>query len=137
MTSGAVGAIVRATNPRPAIVASCAYLAVQMAGIHLMAQAGLVTLVTWICATAILGYRARAVPRWLALLAALASLRVVALLGPLGVIPDDLGVLWPAFMASIPAAFLWLAILGLVLLRAPAAMDVQPEVATTAGRPPT
>jgi hypothetical protein len=47
-----------------------------------------------------------------------AAFLFMGLLGPLGVLPDDMpDVLWIVFMVSIPGVMLWCLVLGLVLLR--------------------
>lgn len=94
-----------------------AYLVSQMAGIHGFAQAAIVTACGWAVGVGILGYRARALPRWLALLTVIPVIRLVAVLGPLGAIdflPDDL---WIVFMLSIPGTMVWFILLGVVLIR--------------------
>ena len=92
-----------------------AYLVGQMAGIHGFAQGAIVTVCGWAIAVAVMGYRA--LPRWLALLAAIPALRLVTVLGPTGTLdflPDQL---WIVFMASIPGTMLWFVLLGAVLFR--------------------
>lgn len=96
-----------------------AYIAVQMVGTHLMAGAALLTFGFWAGGVAIVGWRSRAVPRWLALLALVPAMRLVAILGPLG-LGDGPDIVWLAFMASIASTPVWLLLFGLTLLRDPA-----------------
>lgn len=86
-----------------------AYLVTQFVGIHLLAQGGILLLATWIVAVAWLGVRRRVVPAPLFLLALLPGVRLLGFLGPWSVLPEEL---WIFFMAGIPAAFLWLVLIG-------------------------
>jgi hypothetical protein len=86
-----------------------AYLVTQFVGVHLLAQGGILLLTTWIVAVAWLGVRRRVVPMPLFLLALLPGVRLLGFLGPWSVLPEEL---WILFMAGIPAAFLWLVLLG-------------------------
>jgi len=86
-----------------------AYLITQFVGVHLLAQGGILLLTFWIVGVAWLGVRRRIVPRPLALLALIPGIRLLGFLGPWGVLPDGL---WILFMAAIPAAFLWLIFAG-------------------------
>ena len=90
-----------------------AYLVSQMAGIHGFVQAAIVAVCGWVVGVSILGYKARALPRWLALLAIIPVIRLLAVLGPLDLLP---GGLWIVFMLSIPGTFVWFVLLGFVLL---------------------
>lgn len=103
-----------------------AYLVSQMAGIHGFAQAAIVASCGWAVGIGILGQRARAVPRWLAVLVVIPLVRIVAVLGPLGLLPDGL---WIVFMLSIPGTFAWFALLGFVLLRRAPRAGAVPVVA--------
>ncbi len=99
-----------------------AFLVIQVAGVHGLAQAGILTFCGWAVGIGVLGYRSRALPRALCLLAVLPGLRLLLLaLGPIGaassagqVLPD---VLWIVAMLTIPGTFAWSLVLGLVLLR--------------------
>ncbi len=97
-----------------------AYIAVQMIGIHLMAEAGLLMFALWAAAIAVVGWQTGALPRWLCVLAIVPALRLVAVLGPLG-LGDGPDVVWVSFMISIAGTMVWLVLFGLVLLRRPAA----------------
>jgi hypothetical protein len=98
-----------------------AYITIQMVGIHLMAQVGLLAFSLWALGVAIVGWRSRAIPRWLSALAIVPALRLATLLGPLGF--DGPDVVWLAFMISIAGTVVWLVLFGLVLLRRPGAAD--------------
>jgi hypothetical protein len=94
-----------------------AYLVQQIAGIHGFAQASILASCGWAVGVAVMGYRARALPRWLGLLAILPATRLLSGTGPL-LPPDALpDWTWIVFMLAIPGAFLWFLALGLVLLR--------------------
>lgn len=97
-----------------------AYLAVQMVGTHLMAQAALLTFALWASGVAIVGWWSRAVPRWLSVLAIVPAMRLVAVLGPLG-LGEGPEIVWLAFMGSIAGTPVWLLLFGLTLLRRDAA----------------
>jgi hypothetical protein len=86
-----------------------AYLAVQFVGVHLLAQGGTLALSGWILMLAWRGVRAGSISRVLAALAVIPGLRVLGLAGPFGVLPEEL---WIVFMAAIPGAFGWLVLLG-------------------------
>lgn len=96
-----------------------AYVAVQMVGTHLMAAGGLLALSIWAAAIAVLGWRTGALPRWLSILAVVPAMRLVSVLGPLG-LGDGPDVIWLAFMASILGTGAWLVLFGVALLRRPA-----------------
>ena len=107
-----------------------AYLVGQMAGIHGFAQGALITVCGWAVGVSVMGYRARALPRWLALLAVVPAIRLVSLLGPTGTLdflPGEL--LWIVLMLSIPGTLMWFVLLGAVLLRR--ATRARIEVAST------
>lgn len=91
-----------------------AYLVHQVAGIHGFAQAGIVASCGFAVGIGIAGFRAGVLPRWLAVLAVIPAIRLVGILGPLGLLPDGL---WIFFMLSIPGSFVWFGLLGLVLAR--------------------
>jgi len=86
-----------------------AYLITQFVGVQLAAVGGLFLLALWIAGTVWLGVRRGLVPRPLAMLALLPSVRIAGVLGPLGVEVEGF---WLLSMAAIPAAFAWLALLG-------------------------
>lgn len=90
-----------------------AYLVSQMAGIHGFAQAAIVASCGWAVGIGVVGSRAGVLPRWLAILTVIPLIRILAVLGPLGLMPEGF---WIVFMLSIPGTFLWFALLGLVLL---------------------
>lgn len=85
-----------------------AYLVTQFVGAQLLGIAGLALLAMWIGAVAWLGARRGVVPRGLALLAIFPAVRLAALPG-IRILPEGT---WVLFMAAIPAAFLWLLLLG-------------------------
>jgi hypothetical protein len=94
-----------------------AYLVQQIAGVHGFAQAALVTMCGWAVGVAILDYRSRVLPRWLALLAVVPAFRLLVFLGPLLPPELDIGALWIVLMLSIPGTTVWFVLLGAVLLR--------------------
>jgi hypothetical protein len=85
-----------------------AYLVTQFVGPQLLGIAGLALLAMWIAAVAWLGARRGVVQRGLAVLAIFPALRLAALPG-IRLLPDGA---WVLFMVAIPAAFLWLLLLG-------------------------
>ena len=87
-----------------------AYLVTQFVGVHLVGQAGLLLLAVWIAGAAWLGAGRRAVPRAIAVLAIIPAFRLLVMTGPFVTLPGDFW--WPLLMASIPAAFIWLVLLG-------------------------
>lgn len=94
-----------------------AYLVQQIAGVHGFAPAAILTMCGWAVGVGVLGYRSRALPRWLALLAVIPAFRLVSILGPL-LPPDALsGELWIVSLISIPGSVVWFILLGAVLLR--------------------
>lgn len=110
-----------------------AYLVQQIAGVHGFAPAAIVTMCGWAVGVGVLGYRSRALPRWLALLAVIPLFRLVSILGPL-LPPDALpGELWIVSLISIPGSMVWFILLGAVLLRrglrSTAVPAVMPEIA--------
>ena len=93
------------------------YLVQQIAGIHGVAQASILMMSSWAVGVAILGYRSRALPRWLAILAILPLFRLLSGVGPLFG-PDGLPEgTWILAMLSIPGSLVWFILLGAVLLR--------------------
>lgn len=94
-----------------------AYLVQQIAGIHGVAAAAILTMCGWAVGVAVLGYRSRALPRWLALLAVIPAFRLLTFVGP--ILPPELALdgLWIALMISIPGSMIWVILLGVVLLR--------------------
>ena len=96
-----------------------AYVATQMAGVHLMAAAALLCVGLWAGSVALVGWRSGVLPRWLAVTALFPALRLVAVLGPLGLAGAADG-LWIAFMASIAMTPVWLLAMGVWMLREPA-----------------
>lgn len=93
-----------------------AYLVQQVAGTQGFGQAGIFTMCAWAVGVGVLGYRSRAVPRWLALLALLPALRLLGGVGP--ILVDAMpGELWIVFMVAIPGSLIWFILLGAVLLR--------------------
>lgn len=93
-----------------------AFLAVQMLGTHGFAQIALLAFAAWALGVAVVGWRSRAIPRVVAMLAVLPGARLVAVLGPLG-LGDGPDAVWVLLMASIGATLLWLLVIGAVLLR--------------------
>ena len=94
-----------------------AYLVQQIAGVHGFAAAAILTMCGWAVGVAVLGYRSRALPRWLALLAVIPAFRLLTFVGPM--LPPELALdgLWIVFMVSIPGSMAWFIALGAVLLR--------------------
>lgn len=91
-----------------------AYLAVQMGGIHGFAQGAILALCSWAVGISLIGLRTKTLPVWLCAFGIVPGLRIVAVFGPLGVVPDAL---WIVFIASIPGAMIWCLVLGIVVLR--------------------
>ena len=96
-----------------------AYLVQQIAGVHGVGAGAIFAISLWSVGLGIVGWRTRTLPRLLCVLAAFPALRIVTIVGPLGVIDTtaDLGILWLVFMIAIPLSLLWVALLGGVLLR--------------------
>lgn len=95
-----------------------AYLAIQMLGIHVFAQGALLALSAWAVMIALLGARTRSLPLALCALGVVPGLRLVGLAGPFVPLDDDAaGIVWMAWMASIPATLVWTGLLGVALLR--------------------
>jgi hypothetical protein len=86
-----------------------AYLVTQIAGVQLLEPAGFLLLVLWIVGVAWIGFRGRVVPRILTILAIFPAFRLVGILGPFGLGLDEL---WIFTIAAIPAAYIWLFLLG-------------------------
>ena len=94
-----------------------AYVAVQMIGLHGFAQAAITAACLWVVGVALIGLRTRVLPMTLCALALIPAFRLLAVLGPLGildVLPEET---WFLFMASIPGLLIWCLLLGIVLLR--------------------
>ena len=85
-----------------------AYTVTQFVGVQLLAVGGLALLALWIVGIAWIGGRGGAVPRGVAILALLPGVRLLAIPGLAGA-PDWL---WFVMLAALPAAFLWLVLLG-------------------------
>ena len=100
-----------------------AYLAILMIGTHGLAQAALLTMSIWAVGVAVLGWRTRTVPSVVAGLAFLPGIRLLAILGPLG-LGEGADILWVAFIASIAGTLIWLLALGLALSRATVSSDI-------------
>jgi len=88
-----------------------------MVGIHGFAQAAITALCIWAVGVSLIGLRSRAIPLVVCWLGVVPAFRLVGILGPLDVLPDELGFLWLLFVASIPGAFLWCLALGIALIR--------------------
>lgn len=86
-----------------------AYTVTQFVGTQLLLTGGLLALSIWIAGVAIAGVRRRAIPRLVAVLAIAPGIRLVALPGMPSFLPDDF---WFVLVAAIPAAFMWLVVLG-------------------------
>jgi hypothetical protein len=86
------------------------YLITQFVGVQLLLIGGVTLLAAWIVGAAWIGSRRGLIPRPLAVLAILPGVRLLALPGVGSLLPDGA---WLAGMAAIPAAFLWLVLLGL------------------------
>jgi hypothetical protein len=113
-----------------------AYLVTQFVGVHLFAQGGVFLLAFWIVAVAWLGVRRRVLSPVIAILAVLPGIRLLAVLAPWGLLPDGL---WIVFMAAIPAAFVWLIMVGVssadILPKQTARAPRVPEPAEATARP--
>ena len=95
------------------------YVVMQMTTAHGAGQGAVLALSLWSVGIGLVGWRTRALPRALCALALFPALRIVTVIGPLGIIGEDvdLGILWLVFMAAIPGSMLWVALLGGVLVR--------------------
>ena len=91
-----------------------AYLVIQFVGTQALATGGLVLLALWLGCVAWMGARRRVIPRVVALLAVLPALRLVGVLGPLGIEAEGV---WLLLILAIPAAFVWLVLLGATIRR--------------------
>ena len=94
-----------------------AYVAIQMIGLHGFAQAAITAACLWVTGLALIGLRTRVLPIALCVLAIIPAFRLLAVLGPLGildVLPEET---WFLFMAAIPGLLVWCLLLGIVLLR--------------------
>jgi hypothetical protein len=91
------------------------YVTIQLLGVHGFGQASILLLCSWIVGVATLGWRSRTIPLALVAVAAVAALRLVSLMGPF--LASGIDGLWVLLIASIPAALLWPALLGIALLR--------------------
>ena len=110
-----------------------AYLAMQMIGIHGFAQAAITAACLWVVGVALVGIRSRSLPIALCAIALIPAFRLLAVLGPLGVLDGLPEETWFLFMASIPGLLLWCLLLGIVLLRrALASADADRAMAATA-----
>jgi hypothetical protein len=85
------------------------YLVTQFVGVQLLLPGGLILLNLWIVGVAWLGACRRAVATLVAALAILPALRLLGILGPFGITIDAL---WFVTIVAIPAAFAWLVLLG-------------------------
>lgn len=86
-----------------------AYLVTQFVGIQALLTGGFVLLELWLVGVAWLGARRGVIPRVVAVLAALPALRLIGVLGPFGIEVEGL---WPLLMLAMPATFAWLVVLG-------------------------
>ncbi len=94
-----------------------AYAAIQMIGLHGFAQAAIKAACLWVAGTALIGMRTRVLPTAFCVLAIIPTLRLLGVLGPLGILDGLPEESWFLFMASIPAMIGWCLLLGIVLLR--------------------
>jgi hypothetical protein len=92
-----------------------AYVAVQMLTVHGFGQAAITALCLWAVGVSVIGWRTRSLPAWLAILGLVPALRLLGVLGPLGLstLPDAM---WIVFMATIPGVMVWTIAFGLVLM---------------------
>lgn len=88
-----------------------AYLAMQMVGIHGFGQGAILALCAWAVGVCIVGYRTRTLPRFACILGVLPGLRLLSILGPLGV-ADAVPFAWLLLMASVPGTYVWSIVLG-------------------------
>lgn len=86
-----------------------AYTVTQFVGVQLLLTAGILLLSIWIMGVAVVGARRGVVPRAVALLAVLPGIRLLANPALDSVLPVEL---WIALVLAIPAAFVWLVLLG-------------------------
>lgn len=86
-----------------------AYLVTQFVGVQLLLVGGLAMLALWIVGIAWIGIRRGAVPRFVAALAILPGVRLLAIPGVPSILPEGM---WLVTMAALPAAFIWLVVLG-------------------------
>ncbi|HJP89926.1 MAG TPA: hypothetical protein VJ850_12895 [Candidatus Limnocylindrales bacterium] len=86
-----------------------AYLVTQIAGVQLLEPGSFLALILWIVGVAWLGARRGVVPRVVAVLAVLPAFRLLGFLGPFGLALEEL---WIFSIVAIPAAYVWLALLG-------------------------
>lgn len=98
-----------------------AYLVVQMTSIHGAAQAAITALCLWAIGVSVFGYRGRTVPTIVCVLGAIPLIRLLGVLGPLGIADALPGETWLLFMASIPGVYVWCLALGVALARRRAA----------------
>jgi hypothetical protein len=93
-----------------------AYLVTQIAGVQLLEPGSFLALTLWIVGVAWIGVRRGVVPRIVAVLALLPAFRLLGLLGPFGYGIEEL---WIFSIVAIPAAYVWLALLGVWPAQAP------------------
>lgn len=104
-----------------------AYLVTQFVGVQLFAIGGAMLLAIWIAGVAWIGGRRGVLPRGLAVFAAVPALRLLALPGTDVILPD---VAWFVLVLAIPAAFVWLILLGAWPSARASQAITDPEVAT-------
>ena len=86
-----------------------AYSVTQFVGVQLFGVAGASLLAIWIAGVAWIGARRAALPRGLAILAVVPGFRLAAIPGLGAILPDGV---WFVLVLAIPAAFVWLILLG-------------------------
>lgn len=87
-----------------------AYLVTQFVGIQALVTGGLVLLELWLLGVAWVGARRGVIPRLVAVLALIPAVRLVGVIGPFGIAFEGL---WPLLILAIPATFAWLVLLGM------------------------
>ena len=105
-----------------------AYLVTQFVGIQALVTGGFVLLELWLVGATWLGARRGVIPRVVAALAVLPALRLVGVLGPFGIEVEGL---WLLLMLAIPATFAWLVLLG-ATIRSPDRMTTADILAANA-----
>ena len=105
-----------------------AFTVANFVGMQLFGVGGMALLAVWIAGSAWIGARRGALPRGLAVLAVVPGLRLIAIPG----MGDVLSGAWFVLVLAIPAAFVWLILLG--AWPASAASIAAPSRATAAAR---
>ncbi|HUR05271.1 MAG TPA: hypothetical protein VM347_22185 [Nonomuraea sp.] len=90
------------------------FVTMLMLGTHGFEESAVTAAAMWAAGVSLLGARSQAIPLPVCLLGVVPAVRLVTILGPLHLLPEEA---WLLTVVSIPAFFLWTLALGVALVR--------------------